>query len=146
MKKVILIVALLVIAGAAVYMAAQYFGFNKQSEEAPKGELVDTLPPSIKFFDSEAEVLSSSAKEVGSQNQTLESNGIFKTSKTIEQVYNESIAYLEGGNYTVVNKTLDKNNGASVYGTSPESDISILILQADDGQTEVRVTHLVTKK
>jgi hypothetical protein len=146
MKKVILILSLLVIAGAAVYAGARYFGFNKKTTEAPKGELVSTLPPSVKFFDSNAEVLSSSAKEVGTQNQTLESSGTFKTSKTIEQVYNESIAYLEGGNYTVVNKTLDKVNGATVYGTSAESDISILILQADDGQTEVRVTHLAAKK
>jgi hypothetical protein len=145
MKKVILILSLLIIAGAAVYFGYQQFG-PKTAEEAPKGELVETLPPNIKFFDSEAEVVESTSKEVGNQSQSLESTGTFKTSKTIEQVYNESIDYLKGGNYTIVNKTLDKNNSATVYGTSATSDISILILQADDGQTEVRVTHVATKK
>jgi hypothetical protein len=147
MKKVLVALAVIVIAGALIYWGSNYASKNSQQsqnkdrKEAPKGELAANLPKDAKFFDSKAQVVSSYEQPVGDNKESLESTGVFKTSKSIETVYNEYLKYAETNGYNVINKNIDKS-AASFYGTKAEADLSVLILTGVDGLTEVTVTHL----
>jgi hypothetical protein len=147
MRKILVVLLVVVAVATLIAWGANYANENggqqadKDRKEAPKGELVANLPKDAKFFDENAQVVESYERPVGSQKQTLESAGVFKTSKSIEQVYNEYLKYAATNGYNVINKSLDKA-GASFYGTKADADLSVLILTGVDGQTEVTVTHL----